>query len=394
MACVILKPGRDGSVSRRHPWIFSGAVSELKGHAQPGETVEVFSSDGRWLARGAWSPESQIRVRLWTFTPGLDVGRRMFEERIGRCLRERSALSEGGGTTAFRLVNAESDGLPGVVVDVYGVYAVCQFLSAGAEFFRSTISDVINKILGPKGIYERSDTDSRSKEGLPPRTGLISGAEPPGLIEVQEYGARYLVDVRRGHKTGFYLDQRDNRRTVAGLSRGRCVLNCFSYTGGFGVAAMLGGASSVLNVDTSRPALETALMNARLNGMDEAAFEVREADVFGFLREMSNLGRTFDLIVLDPPRFASSAGHVPKAARGYKDINLLAFRLLRPGGLLVTFSCSAHVGPALFQKIVADAALDAGRDARIVRFLSQASDHPVGLAFPEGLYLKGLVCTI
>jgi len=392
MARVILRPGREDSVLRRHPWIFSGAVQEVRGRPSPGETVEVLSSSGAWLAFGAWSPHSQIRVRVWSFDRGAPVEGALFEERIQRCMLLRRDILGARETNAFRLVHAESDGMPGLVVDSYAGFLVCQFSSAGVERHRDAIVDALEAAFSPRGVYERSDTDARTKEGLPKRTGLISGEEPPERVEIVEHGARFLVDIKRGHKTGFYLDQRENRLCARALSSGREVLNCFSYTGAFGVAAMLGGANSVLNVDTSAASLESALDNARLNGIDLSRFGVKEADVFSCLRELRDDGRSFDLVVLDPPKFASTAGQVARAARGYKDINMLAFEVLKPGGLLITFSCSAHIGPALFQKIVADAALDAGREASIVRYLWQASDHPVGLAFPEGLYLKGLVC--
>jgi len=394
MARVILKPRREESILRRHPWVFSGAVGEVEGDPGPGEPVEVYSSDRTWLALAAWSPCSQIRLRVWSFTPGAKIDRTFLKARLERSLALRRDLSLARVTTGCRLVNAESDGMCGLVVDRYGDFLVCQFLSAGAEYVRDTVTDLLEEMISPRGIYERSDTEARLKEGLPPRSGVLRGSAPPGLVEITEHGARYLVDIASGHKTGFYLDQRDSRRILMECARDREVLNCFSYTGAFGVSALLGGARRVTNVDTSGACLEIARENARINGLADEAFRVAEADVFALMREFRDRGRTFDIVVLDPPKFASTAAQVPKASRGYKDINLLAFKLLKPGGILFTFSCSGHVKPELFQKIVSDAALDARREACVVRFLSQPPDHPVSLAFPEGLYLKGLVCTV
>jgi len=394
MAVVVLKPGREESLRRRHPWVFSGAVQNVRGNPEPGGIVDVCSSRGEWLAAGAWSPSSQIRVRIWSFTRGEEIDEVFFRDRLERSLHARSKLLSRSDLTACRLVNAESDGLPGLIVDGYGDILVCQFLSAGAESCRDVIVKFLEELVGPSGIYERSDTEARTKEGLPERCGMISGKEPPDLVEISEHGARFLVDVRKGHKTGFYLDQRDNRLAVREFSRGAEVLNCFSYSGAFGISALLGEAREVTNVDSSGEALELARKNALLNGLAEGAFRFKDADVFRCLRDLRDKGRTYDLVVLDPPKFAGSAGQVPSASRGYKDINLLAFKILNPGGILFTFSCSGHIVPALFQKIVADAALDAGREAVIIRYLGQASDHPVALPFPEGQYLKGLICTV
>jgi 23S rRNA (cytosine1962-C5)-methyltransferase len=393
MARVILKHGREESLQRRHPWVFSGAVQGVKGNPAPGETVDVFSSAGQWLAAGAWSPHSQIRVRIWSFSPGEAIGEDFIRGRLEQSIHARSDLLSRDDFNACRLVNAESDGLPGLIVDIYDRFLVCQFLSAGAECFRNAIVELLAELVGPASIFERSDTESRTKEGLHERCGSISGKEPPELIEIIECGARFLVDVRKGHKTGFYLDQRENRLALREYSRDAEVLNCFSYTGAFGISALLGGAARVTNVESSSEALALAGKNSAHNGVPGNAFQSVEGDVFHCLRDFRDRGLTFDLIVLDPPKFAASASQIVPASRGYKDINLLAFKLLNPGGTLFTFSCSGHISPALFQKIVADAALDARRDARIIRYLGQASDHPIALSFPEGQYLKGLVCT-
>lgn len=390
---VILKPGRDESLKRRHPWVFSGAIAEVKGFPENGQAVDVTASDGTWLAKGAWSPHSQIRVRTWSFLPGEAIDPGFFQARLDRAIHGRDALLAGGELNACRYVHAESDGLPGLIVDRYADYLVCQFLSSGAEYWKDEIVGHLASIPGVKGIFERSDADTRTMEGLEPRTGALWGEAPPELIEISEHGLRFLVDIRHGHKTGFYLDQRENRQAVAEFSMGAEVLNCFSYTGGFGLWAIKAGAAQVTNIETSPEALAMGMKNAELNGMD-ANFLTLEEDVFRVLRGQRDAGRQFDLIILDPPKFAASAKQVPGASRGYKDINLLAIKLLKPGGTLFTFSCSGHITPELFQKIVADAALDARRDGQIVRYLSQASDHPVALPFPESHYLKGLIVRV
>ncbi len=390
-----LKPEREKSLLRRHPWVFSGAVAAVVGDPQPGDTVDVRAADGTWLARAAYSPRSQIVARVWSFQPADEIDAAFIHARMTRAVALRTGAPglQPAVTDALRWVNAESDGLPGLVVDRYGRWLVVQALSAGAERWKAA-SVAALQALAPDcaGVYERSDVDVREKEGLAAATGVLAGEAPPELVEVGEHGARFRVDVRRGHKTGFYLDQRDNRALVAAHAAGREVLNCFAYTGAFGVQALLAGAAHVTQIEASGAALALAQEHLALNGLDAARSTAVEGDVFAQLRRYRDARRQFDLIVLDPPKFAESKHHVERAARGYKDINLLAFKLLRPGGRLFTFSCSGAIDSALFQKIVADAALDAGRDAQIVRRLGQAPDHPVGLAFPEGEYLKGLVC--
>lgn len=391
---VILKPGREDSVKRHHPWIFSGAVKKVEGNPENGATVEIFSAEGQWLATGAYSSQSQILVRVWSFQQEEVIEPEFFKNRIKKCISLRERLFGASPTNAYRLINAESDGLPGLIVDRYGDFAVCQFLSAGADFWKATIAQFIMELLPLKGIFDRSDEDVRLKEGLPPQMGVLSGETPPDLIEIEENSLRFWVDVKEGHKTGFYLDQRDNRTFLSRFVTKKDVLNCFSYTGGFGIAALKGGAKSLINIDSSADALRIARQNIELNGLDTTRSEQIIGDVFQILRRFRDEGRQFDVIVLDPPKFASALNQVDKAARGYKDINWLAFKILRSGGILFTFSCSAHIKPPLFQKIVADAAVDAGRDARIIQFLSQAPDHPIALNFPEGHYLKGLICQV
>lgn len=394
MNSVILKPGRDKSVRNRHPWIFRGAIDRMEGEPESGETVRVVSADGADLARGAYSPQSQIAVRVWTFDVAEEIDAAFFHQRIERALHRRENLAQRPELTAYRLVHAESDGLPGLHVDRYGDFLVVQFLAAGVERWRVEIAHALQDIAAPHGIYERSDVDVREKEGLAPRAGVLNGDAPPELVEIREGECRFLVDFVSGHKTGFYLDQRENRLRIAEWAAGRDMLNAFAYTGAFGVHALAAGAAKVTNLETSASALDMARNNAALNGLDDSRIENVEGDVFKILRQYRDSRRTFDLIVLDPPKFADSKAVLEKAARGYKDINLLALKLLKSDGILMTFSCSGLLDPALFQKIVADAALDAKREARIVARLSQGADHPVSLAFPEGSYLKGLVVRV
>jgi 23S rRNA (cytosine1962-C5)-methyltransferase len=392
MKAVVLKRGREKSLMRRHPWVFSGAIARIEGKPKPGETVDVLAAEGAVLARGSYSPESQIAVRVWTFDPQEEVSPDLFGGRLERAIESRGGFTPGGPARGVRLVNAESDALPGITADRYGDYLVVQFMTAGAEYWKRTVVEALSRLVPSAGMYERSDADVREKEGLPKLAGVLAGAEPPDLIEIREGPCRYLVDVKRGHKTGFYLDQRENRGMISEFARDAEVLNCFSYTGGFGIPALLAGAARVTNVDSSTGALELAARNAAVNGIDPARVENVEGDAFTVLRRWRGGGRAFDVIVLDPPKFAESQSQLMRASRGYKDINLLAFRLLKPGGTLFTFSCSGLMPPELFQKIVADAALDAGREAWILRRLAQAADHPTLLSFPEGSYLKGFIC--
>jgi len=409
MPTLILKPGREKSLLRRHPWIFSGAVDRVDGNPDSGGTVNLLSSKGDFLARAAYSPLSQIRARVWTFDPSEAVDESFFRKRIASAIGQRNAvfshqfsvISDSSfrlPPSAFRLLHAESDGLPGLIVDRYADTLVVQFLAAGAETWRETIADLLLELTGLTKIYERSDADVRELEGLPPRAGPLRG-NPPEKLQIADGRLRFWVDIAHGHKTGFYLDQRDNRNRVGMLANNRDVLDCFCYTGGFTVHALAGGAKSVLSVDSSAEALTLCRENVALNSsiLPQPSSLITphsslNGDVFQVLRTFRDEGRSFDMIILDPPKFAPTAAQAERAARGYKDINLLAFKLLRPGGLLVTFSCSGGIDAALFQKIVAGAALDAGVEAQIVEHLSQAPDHPVALNFPEGAYLKGLVC--
>ncbi len=395
MPVLTLHPGKEKSLLRRHPWIFSGAVARLDGRARPGDTVDVVSADGRPLARAAWSPASQIRARVWSFDAEEVIDHGFFKRRVAAAMARRAALPELAGQQGLRLIHAESDGLPGIIADRYGDTVVLQLSTTGAEKWRGAIADSLLKATACARIYERSDLDLRGLEGLEPVTGWLHGAASSEELVIEENGVRMEVDIIGGHKTGFYLDQRDNRRRVAEIARDRRVLNCFCYTGGFSLQALAGGAREAVSLDSSGPALATARRNLALNPQLDASRAIwLEADVFGELRSLRAAGERYDLIILDPPKFAHTATQAERAARAYKDINLLGLQLLAPGGLLMTYSCSGGIGAELFRKIVAGAALDAGRNARIVQQLHGAADHPVDLAFPEGEYLKGLLLQV
>lgn len=386
-----LKPGRERSLLRRHPWVFSGAIDEVAGSPQSGATVRVCAADGKFLAWGAYSPASQIRARVWSFEEAEAPGAGLFAKRIEAALARRRADVPAEAGNAMRLVHGESDGLPGLIADRYGDTLVVQVLSAGCESWRETLIAMLREKIGCLRIYERSDTDARELEGLPASSGLIFGAAASGPLRIVEYGVEYEVDVGSGQKTGFYLDQRENRRRLGRLAAGREVLDCFCYTGGFTLSALAGGARSVLAIDSSAQALVQAKRNLELNRIVPDRAQWLDADVFQALRRLQRDERRFDLIVLDPPKFAPTSKDAARAARGYKDINLNALKLLRPGGLLATFSCSGGVSAELFQKIVAGAAADAGAPLLLRDRYRSAPDHPVRIEFPEGEYLKGLL---
>jgi 23S rRNA (cytosine1962-C5)-methyltransferase len=388
---LTLKPGRERSLLRRHPWIFSGAIAEVRGAPHSGDTVDVRAADGSFLAWAAYSPASQIRARVWSFDETEIPGPDLFERRIAAALALRRTEIPLEATDALRLVHGESDGLPGLVADRYADTLVVQLASAGCERWRETLIEILRAQSGCARVYERSDTEGRELEGFAASAGLIAGPAADRPLEIVEHGIRYEVDAAAGQKTGFYLDQRDNRRRVGLLAGDREMLNCFCYTGGFALSALAGGVRSVLSIDSSGPALELAKRNLALNGFEAGRAEWLEADVFGALRKLQREGRQFDLIVLDPPKFAPTPKDAERAARGYKDINLNALKLLRRGGLLATFSCSGGVSPELFQKIVAGAAADAGASLLLRERYRAAPDHPVRIEFPEGEYLKGLL---
>jgi 23S rRNA (cytosine1962-C5)-methyltransferase len=391
MNVLVLKQGREKSLKRRHPWIFSGAIERVIGKPQAGDTVEVRSADGATLAMAAYSPESQIRARVWSFDAKATTNAEYFNRKVKQAVALRAALPASKHTNAMRLVHGESDGLPGLIVDRYADVLVVQYLSAGAERWREAILDALVEATHCEAVFERSDAEVRKLEGLEPRVGFARGNRNAARCPITEYGLHFRVDVEQGQKTGFFLDQRENRQRVRELAAGREVLDGFCYTGGFAIAALAGGAARVLAVDSSAPALEVARENLSANPLDSSRIEFVQADVFAHLRLLRDGARKFGFIVLDPPKFAPTAAQARNAARAYKDINLLAFKLLAPGGLLATFSCSGGVSAELFQSIVAGAALDAGVGAKIIERFHAAADHPVALEFPEGDYLKGLL---
>ena len=394
MKALHLKAGRERSVQRRHPWIFSGAIERVDGSPEPGETLLVKNAGGQPMAVAAWSAESQIRARIWSFDPKTRVEAPFFAAVVAGAVMAREALPAARHTNALRLVHGESDGLPGVIVDRYADVLVAQFLSAGAERWREAILDALAAATGCEAIYERSDAEVRGLEGLQPRTGFVRGNHEARRCPIVEHGLNFRVDVEAGQKTGFFLDQRDNRQRIRALAAGREVLDAFCYTGGFALSALAGSAKRVLALDSSAPALEVARENLDANALDASRIAFEQVDVFAQQRKLRDAGAKFDLVILDPPKFAPTAAQAKNAARAYKDINLLAFKLLAPGGLLATFSCSGGVSAELFQSIVAGAAADAGVGGRVIERFHGGADHPVALSFPEGDYLKGLLISL
>ncbi|HCD1613332.1 TPA: 23S rRNA (cytosine(1962)-C(5))-methyltransferase RlmI [Serratia marcescens] len=389
-----LAKGREKSLLRRHPWVFSGAVQRVEGKALSGETIDILDSQGKWLARGAYSPESQIRARVWTFQQDEDINIDFFIRRLQQAQSWRDWVAQRDGLDGYRLIAGESDGLPGITIDRFQNFLVLQLLSAGAEYQRPALISALQHCYPECSIYDRSDVAVRKKEGLPLAQGPVLGDLPPELLPITEHGMKLLVDIQQGHKTGFYLDQRDSRLAARNYSAGRRVLNCFSYTGAFAVSALMGGCAQVISVDTSQAALDIAKQNVELNKLDLNKAEFVRDDVFQLLRNYRAQGEKFDLIIMDPPKFVENKNQLASACRGYKDINMLALQLLNPGGILLSFSCSGLMPTDLFQKILADAAVDAGRDVQFIEQFRQAADHPVIATYPEGLYLKGFACRV
>lgn len=391
-----LKPKRDKPVRNRHPWIFSGAVRTVDGTPDAGALVDVFGANGDWLALAYYNPHSQIRARILSWNPHDQITVDWWRRRFQEAFELRTQIQVGKHSEAYRLVNAEADRLPGLIVDRYANYIVIQALTYGIDSRKDMLVEILADLLQPDAIVERSDVDVRKKEGLSPLNGMLVGRKPPANFSIKEYDRETVVDLLHGHKTGLYLDQRENRRLL-GQSRfvnEREVLNVFSYTGGFALHAIGGGAQAVTNVDSSESILVEAQRNVEANFGHRPQDRYVTGDAFGILREYRDTKQKFDTIILDPPKFAHSQRDVHNAARGYKDLNWLAFRLLRPGGILATFSCSGLVSSDLFQKIVFSAVIDAGRDAQVIDQLSQAADHPILLTFPESAYLKGLLLRV
>lgn len=393
-AKAYLKVGKEKSVLRFHPWIFSSAIEWIDGDIEPGEAIEVFSRNGDWLAWGLYSPQSQIRIRLWSWQRSEPIDPILLRNRIRQAIAWRDALMRSSETNCLRLIYAESDQLPGLIVDWYDPYLVIQLLHWGVERYQEKILQALLEITGIENIYERSDGEGRKLEGLDERNVLRVGQEPPATIEIMEHGIRYLIDLRKGHKTGFYLDQKMNRLRVRQYAKDREILDCFSYVGGMALPVLMGGAKHLTCIDESAEALDLLERNLALNQIPSGKVELLCGDVFQQLRQYRDRGQFFDMIILDPPKFAPTVAHVSRASRGYKDINLLALKLLRQNGILVTFSCSGGVSLELFQKIVFGAAIDARRKVKILEYLHQSPDHPIGLHFPEGAYLEGLILAV
>lgn len=394
MASVIIRQEKCRTLKYKHPWIFSGAIKRIEGSPVSGETVEIYTERNELVGRGAYSSKSKIAIRMWSFDAEEKISKEFFIKRISSSMESRKKnqiLSEGN---AVRLIFAESDGIPGVIVDKFADYLVCQFLSTGAEYHKKTIVEILHDLMPCTGIYERSDVEIREKEGLPLISGIIAGTEPPPLLEIEENNLKFYVDIKNGHKTGFYLDQRINRSLVAKYAKDNEVLDCFTYTGGFSISALKAGAKRVISVDSSGPALEILRKNIELNNIDSSKSELVEAKVAEQLRKYRDMGKQFDMIILDPPKFIYDRAHLEQAIRAYKDLNLLGIKLLKPGGILASFSCSQPMEENLFQKIISYAATDANKNVQILHKLCQSPDHPIAINFPESAYLKGLICKI
>lgn len=392
MNFINLKPGKEKPVHHHHPWIFSGAIAKVEGAPEPGEVIAVHDSAGEFLALGYYNPHSQIAVRLLEWEKSTAINDEWWRQKLAAAIARRRQLFERSDTNAFRLVHAEADFLPGLIVDKYGDFLVLQSLTAGSDRSKPIVAAALNDILKPAGIYERGDLTARKLEDLQHANGLLLGAPPPDFLEIKENGLRFLVNLQHGQKTGFYLDQRQNRQRVARFAKNKTVLDAFAYSGGFGISALAGGATSVVSIDSSPAALQLLKKNYEINSFAQG--ELLQGDVFETLRKLHEENRKFDMIILDPPKLAPTKSKAAPAQRAYKDLNLNAMKLLAPEGILATFSCSSGVSAETFQQIVTWAALDAGREAQILERLSQGEDHPVRLAFPESQYLKGLICRI
>lgn len=391
---AILKRDANKSIKYRHPWIFSGAIKKIDTPPTNGGTVLVIDENGTFLGRGAHSTHSKISIRLWSTSSKEEINEEFFSRKIRSAIDRRKIIHDGILPNSIRLVFAESDELPGLIIDKFSDVIVCQFLSAGAEFWKNTIIKILISLLSPKSIFERSDADIRDKEGLSSKIGLIHGAEIPDMFEICENEIKYLVDIKNGHKTGFYLDQQLNRKIVASYAKDMEVLDCFSYTGGFALNLLKNGAKKVTCIDSSGPALSMLKQNAELNNFDMSKLILTEHKVGDQLRKYRDQAIKFDMIVLDPPKFVNDRSHLDQAIRAYKDINLLAIKLLKSNGILATCSCSQLMTDELFLKMVSYASSDANKSVQILEKITQSNDHPISLNFPESSYLKGLICRV
>ncbi len=395
-AKLILKKGREKPVKNRHPWIFSGAIAEVKGDAVPGDLVAVHDNRDNFLAGAYFNPASQIRARVLSWEPSLGLDETFWQTHIQRALDGRSSLFSDPYTNAYRMINAEADFIPGLIVDRYGDFLVIQCLTLGIDRRKVMFTRLLAELVKPVGIYERSDSKIRRKEGLPLQDGLLWGKLPPDELIISENGLQFIVDIRKGQKTGYYLDQRHNRTLLSrkALVTGKTILNVFAYSGGFSVYAAAAGAGPITNVDSSIPALELAERNMALNRFTRLSDEYIAGDAFEILRHFRDQNQKYDIIILDPPKFAHGKRDLERASHGYKDLNLLALKLLQPGGILLTFSCSGLISEDLFQKILFGAVIDSEREVQIIQRLGQSADHPVALTFPESAYLKGFLCKV
>ena len=395
MKKIILKKGREKSLLRRHPWIFSNSISDVQGDVVSGDLIDIYDYKNQWLAKGSYSSSSQIRSRVWSFDSSENIDQQFFLKKLKKAFNLRQLIKTNINSNAYRLIAAESDELPGTIIDIYNNNVVVQFLWTGIERFRKELIDSLQTLLPKHHIYERSDANIRKKEELPLKKGLLSQhSDFSSKCVITENDVKINVDIENGHKTGFYIDQRENRNIVSKYVDNKTVLNCFSYTAGFGLFAYKGNAKHITNIDVSNLALDLAKENFILNNFNTKKVDFINKDVFKALREYYNEGKKFDVIILDPPKFMESKKQLNDAARGYKDINRLALSLIKPGGVLFTFSCSGLMPTELFQKIISDSALDAGKEIKIIEKLSQSQDHPISGNFPEGFYLKGLACYV
>ncbi|EHQ26656.1 class I SAM-dependent rRNA methyltransferase [Mucilaginibacter paludis] len=394
MIDVVLKKGKEKAVLHKHPWVFSGAIEKVKGKPANGEIVRLLNIKGEFMAYGFYNDQSRVALRLLEWDEQVTIDEAWWREKVGVAVAARSSILEEGVTDTCRLIFSESDYLPGLIVDKYADHLSLQILTSGMENIKPVIIDELQKLLNPASIFDRSDASSREHEGMQPSFGILAGSPPPELVEVVENGIRYGINIAEGQKSGFYCDQRDNRRILADYANGKTVLDCFSYTGGFTLNCFQNEAKSVTSVDSSALAIETLKSNLELNDFEQPDHRAIQSDVNKQLRKFREEGETFDIVVLDPPKYAPSRSALERASRAYKDLNRLGMLILKPGGLLATFSCSGAMDMTTFKQIIAWAALDAGKQVQFIHQFCQPGDHPVSATFPEGEYLKGLLCRV